>query len=294
MSVCPWPGPFRACWVSGSTPDGAMSHSAIAMAYGIVGSVLFHLSKGMQRHGIEAMPFQNRKPKDGRRVEAKPKSKKKTAIYWSGFALNNSLGLCAILANRHAPSSYFTSMFCTGLIALMLYSGLILKETVKPIHYAGAVVLTAGTLILGYDGILRPKMTMADVHLPAAGIVLAVSFLLGGILYLVSRKKKKSTSRVLIVGFLIGLAACVDPILKGIGQNLGSDGGRYLPRLPLGWVIFLSGFFFATVSLVASQWAFSRGFHASTLIPGTRESSARTRVLVALLPSTFTAAPLSR
>ncbi len=70
-------------------------------------------------------------------------------------------------------------MFGIGLIALMLYSGIILKETDPPSQYLGALILTIGTLIFGFDGIFRPKMTMAGVDLTVAGIVLAASFLLG-------------------------------------------------------------------------------------------------------------------
>jgi len=236
------------------------------MIYGIVGSVLFNLSKGMQRQGIDALSFIFPKRGKRRAAEDRPGSKKNIALYATGFVLNNSLGFFAILANRYGPSSYYTSMFGIGIIALMLYSGIILKEPLHLLQYAGAIVLTLGTLILGYDGILRPKMTMAGISLPAAGIVLAASFLVGAFLLFYARRKNGLVVLGVIYGMLIGFAASLDPILKGIGQNLGG-GERYLPRLPLGWVIFLTSFFFATLSFVTSQWAFSRGIRASVLIP---------------------------
>ncbi len=243
-----------------------MSPHATAMIYGIAASILFHLSKGMQRQGIEAVASLSRKRRRERAAEGRTPSPAKTALYWTGFVLNNSLGLFSILANKHAPSSYFTSMFGLGLIALMLYSGFILKEPIRPRHYLGALVLTLGTLILGYDGIRRPELTMAGVDLRIAAVVLAASFLGGYLLIRQARRKGGPMRPGLVYGLLVGLSAGIDPVLKGIGQNL--DGvGRFLPKLPLGWAFFLASFFFATFSFVFSQWAFSRGVRASTLIP---------------------------
>jgi len=236
------------------------------MTFGVAASILFHLSKGMQRHGIEAVAALSPKRRKQRAAEGRRPSAKKTALYWSGFVLNNSLGLFSILANRYAPSSYFTSMFGIGLIALMLYSGLILKEPIHPIQQLGALILIIGTLILGYDGVRRPTLTMAGVYLAAAGIVLAASFLGGFFLVHLARGNTGRKRPGLIYGLLVGLSAGIDPILKGIGQNLGGVRG-FFPRLPLGWVFFLASFFFATFSFIFSQWAFTRGVSASTLIP---------------------------
>jgi drug/metabolite transporter (DMT)-like permease len=243
-----------------------MSNSAMAMIYGIVGSVLFNISKGMQRQGIETLISifpKKRNPPDN---EPRANSLKNITLYAAGFILNNSLGFFAILANRHAPSSYFTSMFGIGIIALMLYSGIFLKEPIHPLQYVGAFVLAAGTLILGYDGIVRENMTMASVNLPAAGIVIGASLLIGFFLLLFARRTRSLLVLGVIYGLFIGFAASLDPVLKGIGQNLGG-GERYLPKLSLGWVIFLSSFLFATLSFGASQWIFSRGVRASVLIP---------------------------
>ena len=243
-----------------------MSNSAIALAYGIIGSVLFNVSKGMQRQSIDALSFFFPKNANGQREAQPPRSAKKMALYATGFVLNNSLGFFAILANRHAPSSYYTSMFGVGIIALMLYSGFVLKEPIHPLQYAGAVVLTLGTLLLGYDGIVRENVNMGQINLPAAGIVIAASFLVGFALLLYAHRAGSLLVVGVIYGLLIGFTASLDPVLKGIGQNLGG-GGRYLPKLSLGWFIFFSSFLFTTLSFVASQWIFSRGVRASVLVP---------------------------
>ncbi|MBN2199849.1 MAG: hypothetical protein JW747_08390 [Candidatus Aminicenantes bacterium] len=243
-----------------------MSGHVAAMAYGVLGTVLYHVSKGMQRQGIEAVSwiFFTRK-KAGAAVRPRPSSKS-TALYTAGFILNNSLGLFAILANRHAPASYFTSMFGLGVIALMLYSGLILKEPTRPLQYAGASVLAVGTLLLGYDGILRDQLSMAGIDLPAFGLVTGLT-LAAVVLFLGPAHRSRNLVLLCVFyGLLTGLAASLDPVLKGIGQSLGG-GARYLPRLPWGWFFFLLSFVFATLSFAASQWIFSRGGRASVLIP---------------------------
>lgn len=243
-----------------------MSGHVAAMAYGVLGTILYHVSKGMQRQGIEAVSgiFLSRK-KAGTAVRPRPSSKS-VVLYAAGFILNNSLGFFAILANRHAPASYFTSMFGLGVVALMLYSGLILKEPTRPLQYAGAAVLAAGTLILGYDGILRERLSMAGIDLPAFGIVTGLTFL--AVVFFLGPAHRSRSLVLLCVfyGLITGLAASLDPVLKGIGQSLGG-GARYLPRLPWGWVFFLLSFVFATLSFAASQWIFSRGGRASVLIP---------------------------
>jgi drug/metabolite transporter (DMT)-like permease len=236
------------------------------MAYGLLGTILYNVSKGMQRQGIEAVSgiFISRRRA---RREGRPRpSPKITALYTAGFILNNSLGFFAILANRHAPASYFTSMFGLGIVALMLYSGLILKEPTRPLQYAGAAVLAAGTLLLGADGILREQLSMSGISLPVFGVVTGFTILAVSVLMSWAHRSRSLVLIGAITGVATGFAASLDPILKGVGQSLGG-GGRYLPRLPLGWVFFLLSFVFATLSFVASQWIFSRGVRASVLIP---------------------------
>jgi drug/metabolite transporter (DMT)-like permease len=157
-------------------------------------------------------------------------------------------------------------MFGTGMIALMLYSGIILKEPIHPLQYAGAAVLTLGTLILGYDGIVRERMTMGSTNLPVAAVVVGVSLLAALVLFIYARRTRSLLVLGVVSGLLIGFAASLDPVLKGIGQNLGG-GERYLPKLSLGWLIFLASFLFATLSFASSQWIFSRGVRASVLLP---------------------------
>jgi drug/metabolite transporter (DMT)-like permease len=243
-----------------------MPNFTVAMLLGIAGSVLYHISKGMQRQSIDVLSLVFRKKRSRTEEVRRSLCGKNVALYSTGFILNNSLGFFAILANRHAPSSYYTSMFGVGIVALMLYAKFILKEPIHPLQYAGAAVLTTGTLLLGYDGIRRDPMTMAGIDLPAAGLIIGAVLLIGTALYVHARRTRSLLVFGVVCGLLIGFAAGLDPVLKGIGQNLGGT-ARYLPKLASGWIIFMSSFLFATLSFAASQWVFSRGVRASVLIP---------------------------
>ena len=243
-----------------------MTNSIIAMTFGIAGSILYNISKCMQRQGIEAVAFIFSRRKTRPTGEQPPASSKNVALYAAGFILNNSLGFFAILANRYAPSSYFTSMFGLGIIALMLYARFILKEPIHHFQIVGAGILTLGTLILGYDGIIREKLTMARINLPAAVMVIGASLLLMTAILIYAHRSRSLFVLGAVYGLVIGFIASLDPLMKGIGQNLG-QGERFLPSRSLGWIIFLASFVFASLSFVASQCIFSRGIRVSVLIP---------------------------
>ncbi len=243
-----------------------MSNHALAMMYGVVGTILFNVSKGMQRQGIEAVSGIFRRPKRTWWGARRRPSAKSIALYTGGFILNNSLGLFAVLANRHAPACYFTSMFGLGIIALMLYSGLILKEPTRPLQFAGAAVLAGGTLLLGYDGILHEQLSMSRIQLPIFGVILLVTLFIVLALLGWAHRRRSLIFLGVIYGIITGFAGSLDPVLKGIGQSHGGETG-YLPSQSMGWFIFLLSFLFATLSFVASQWVFSRGVRASVLIP---------------------------
>lgn len=243
-----------------------MSSHVIAMLYGIIGSVLFNISKGMQRQGIGAF----RELLAARREKRRPRCDRGfstlIAVYVIGIILNNSLSFFAVLANRYAPSSYFTSMFGIGIIALIPYSAHFLHEPIHPVQYFGAVVLALGTLVLGYDGILRQEFNMANIDITAVWVFIAITLVITAILMRYAWHTRDPFIMGVVFGLFTGFSASLDPVLKGIGQNFGGGEG-FLPIHPTGWIMFLVSFIFSTVSFLACQWIFARGIRASVLIP---------------------------
>ena len=225
----------------------------VALLFGIANTLAIHFAKVMQRFGIHA-------------VTGGEKSLRRQVIYWSGFMLNNTSFIWIMLANEFAPPSYATSMFGLGIIALMITSRIVLKEQVTKRHYAGAIILVAGTLVLGYDGIVNPVASLSNIRLPTVwifiGTFLVVVF--SGLL-LTLRGKSKWLIGVAF-GILAGGLGGLDPVLKGIGQQFGGVVGL-LPQNPAGRLPFIASFFFGSGAFFTVQWGFHRKADASVIAP---------------------------
>jgi len=225
----------------------------IALLFGIANTLAIHFAKVMQRFGIQA-------------VTGEDKSVKRRVIYWSGFMLNNTSFLWIMIANEFAPPSYATSMFGLGIIALMITSRIVLKEQVTKRHFAGAIILVAGTLVLGYDGIVNPSSSLSNIRLTSVWIFIA-AFLVCAFtgLFFVLRGKSKWLVGVAF-GLLAGGLGGLDPVLKGIGQQIGGVIGL-LPQDPIGRLPFVLSFFFGSGAFFTVQWGFHRKADASVIAP---------------------------
>ncbi len=133
-----------------------------AMGWGIVSTVLLHISKAMERQGIEIFDQIRAKIKNsGANIEG---GAKKPTIYIVGLIINNLTIIWMMLATSSgAPASFFTSVFGIGLIALMIYSSRILHEPIQKIEIIGAIILVLGTLIIGIELIYTPQPAMAQI-----------------------------------------------------------------------------------------------------------------------------------
>jgi len=244
-----------------------MSNSIIAILLGIIGTMLYHISKGMQRQGIEIID-RFRDKITGKTIPGtsySEKNRRNNIIYITGVIMNNSLTVFIILANRYAPTSYFTSMFGIGLVALMFYSARILHEPIKGIEYFGSAVLITGTVVLGIEGIGRPCLDVSMINIKAVWVIVGI-FLPSIIVCMYFAYR---SGRPYVIGIVFGLftggVASLDPIFKGIGQNLGSAG--FFPSSGMGWLIFSISFIFATAAFTVAQWGFYKKAQTSVLIP---------------------------
>ncbi len=233
--------------------------------FGIISTVLLHIAKAMERQGIEI--FDQIKAKLTRQdVPEAAKGLKKPTIYLVGFVLNNLTFLWMMLANMFGPSYLFTNMFGLGLIALMLYSAKILREPIQKVEYWGAAVIIAGSLILAIETIFArdPLINYSTMNLGMAWIVIAVFMGIFGGLLVFSIKTRKGVG--VLFGLFAGGCGGLDPILKGIGQQIGGFSG-FLPSTPEGWIAFLPSFIVSTLAFWVTQWGFARKARASVLVP---------------------------
>lgn len=228
------------------------------MIFGLIGTSLLHLSKGLQAYGIEALV-------PSRRIRHRPRNMVKTA-YTLGFILNNTYGVWMILSGRFAPASFFTSMYGIGLIVLLLYSHRYLHEPLHRYQLVGIGFLIAGTVVLGVTGIYSGELDMGQIDTTLAIFISLGYALVSLLLLMVSRLQKRLSLFGVALGFFTGGIASLEPIYKGIGQCLGGTPG-FLPSNYLGWLFFLISFAFGFFAFMATQYGFAKGVKASVLVP---------------------------
>lgn len=242
-----------------------MHNYLIAMLLGLVFSISFHISRGMQQQGIKTLSFiknrilQQKKPETNWQ-ECKP------VIYISGVILSNSGIVWVVLAGKFAPASYFTSMYGLGLIAMLWYSNKILKEKIDKWEIVGAGILMIGTVFIGIEGIYQANLNYADINLKIVWWFVGIFITLSLLTLLLIRNHRNLVLKSMIFGIFTGGTVSFDPIFKGIGQNLNHNSG-YFPASSLGWIIFLFSLVFTTASFWITQWGFSKNVRAALLIP---------------------------
>ena len=217
-----------------------------ASLIGLLATTQLHIAKGLQRYGIHVLP-------DGLKKETW--RSRQIWLYILGFVLNNSLFVYAMWAATYAPPSYYTSMFGAGLMVLLIFSDLVLKEKHSTREHLGALMIVAGTLTLGWDGISRDPADMAQIRIGRVVIFGAVYFSLLLLLLYYSRRRRKMPLMSAAFGLLSGSFATMDPFLKGIGQNMGGGGGL-VPSVAEGWIFWILSFLFAFLGFWTTQVSF--------------------------------------
>ncbi|MBD3351974.1 MAG: hypothetical protein GF364_10860 [Candidatus Lokiarchaeota archaeon] len=245
-----------------------MYSPALAMLFGIVNTMVLHLAKSMERHGIEV--FDQIRAKLKKEKGESEEGAKKPVIYLVGLALNQTPMLWAMLSNMFSDgnSSYHTSMFGLGLIVVMLYSSRILGETIQKIEYVGAIIMIIGTVIIGIENINRPKPEM-EMILVNAWILIGLYLAIGIIGLIVAYKKNNPLVTGIIFGLFAGGSGGMDPFLKAVGQSYGVESAGFLPDLlnPIAILIFVLSFGVGTAAFLITQWGFARDADASVLVP---------------------------
>jgi hypothetical protein len=241
-----------------------MINYLIAMLLGLIFSITFHISRGMQQQGIKTLTFI--KEKLSRKTPSLTWKECKPSIYIWGAILSGSGVIWVVLSGKFAPASYFTSMYGIGLIVMMWYSSKILKEKIDKWEYLGVVILIAGTVLIGIEGIYQPELDYAEINLTAVWWIVGIFVFFASINLIFAVKIKNLVFKSVLFGLVTGGTVSLDPIFKGIGQNLNHHTG-YFPASALGWTIFLLSLIFTTAAFWVTQWGFSKNVRAALLIP---------------------------
>ena len=215
---------------------------AVAMLIGVLGTSVIHLSKGFMRRGIT----------DRSRV-----------IYTTGVLMNFTNPLWVIIANRFAPTVFYTSMYGLGLIPLLIFSRTVLGERLHPRQYRGIAVIVLGTILIGVGNLLggKPSLYAAD---RTTLMLIAGSWVVGAPLLSRIIRRRPVRFQEYIFGIAAGGLAALEAVVKGVAQA-GPTGSTFLPQNPESWVLFAASFLGAAGAFGMIQWSYFRQCRASMM-----------------------------
>jgi len=241
-----------------------MTNIPLVLLLGLISTLQTHLAKALERQGIEVFEqIKAKLQKTGQPVES---GLKKPLIYTIGLFLNNTVFVWAVLAQPHGPPALFTSVFGMGLVFLMGYAALVLKEKISGRELLGAAAIVTGTLVVGFENISRPEADRFAMNLTPMLLALAVWLTLSLVFVLASLRTGSLHPTALAFGLLAGGLGSLDPFFKGIGQNYGGQPGL-LPSNVTGAIFFASSFVVGFLAFVTTQIGFARKVRASLLVP---------------------------
>ncbi|MFX1470230.1 MAG: hypothetical protein ACFFB8_16425 [Promethearchaeota archaeon] len=228
----------------------------LGIFFGILNTLILHLAKAMERHGIEIF---------SRKKSFKEKGKK-PLIYIIGFTLNNTVFIWQILGTSFASAAVFSSVFGLGLILLMLYSHYILHEEIIKSELVGAILIIVGTTMVGFFYIIEPQIS-GNVNYVNFFILIIIILLLFSVLIGYSWKTRIAVA--FIFGLVAGTLGGTDNVLKRIGltSNNFIDVLAGIVQLELDSFIFLFSFLAGFFAMILTQIGFAKGADASRLVP---------------------------
>ncbi len=223
----------------------------IAMAVGVLGTSVIHLSKGVMKHGVSLL-----RDHSGKRRTA-------SLMYTLGVVMNFTNPVWIVIANRFAPTVYYTSMYGLGLVTLLVFSHFALNEKTEPIRLLGAALVIAGTLVVGVGRILSP---VAGMHLANRTLVLyiAAGWVIASLVAAIASKRAVVTFQELVFGVFGGGLAALEAVLKGVAQS-GETGSTFFPQTSTNWIVFAVSFLGAAGAFGMIQWSYFRHCRVSMM-----------------------------
>ena len=214
-----------------------------ALIIGLIGSSVIHLSQGLLKLAIY-------------RRQSGDRSIGNRYLYSLGLALNCSAPFWVIAANRFGPTVFYTSMYASGLLGLILFSKWKLHRPFQFMEVLDASLLILGSfiLVLGFG-----RADVAAMETPQPGWLIA-AFVLFGLCVWPAVRLSENVHWLppgLVMGALGGAFLALDSLLKGVAQADGGASG-FLPVTGYGWMLFLFSFVGAAAALGMTQWAHSK------------------------------------
>jgi len=219
--------------------EGFMNSIFIAMGLGVLGTSVIHLSKGLMAYGLSPNQFKAKKP-----------------IYILGILLNFTNPLWVIIANRFAPTPYYTSLYGFGLIPLLFFSRYVLGHRFSKSQVASTIIIVAGTTLIGYSQVISGIPSMYTPN-PLGIFMFAMIWFFTLPILMVFSKSLRLPIQEVTFGIVAGGMAALDAVLKGVAQAT-PEGSTYLPTTQIGWILFIGSFLGALGAFLMIQWSYLR------------------------------------
>lgn len=226
----------------------------VAMALGVASSGTLHISQVLMRMGIARFRVGDRG------IPAR-------TLYGFGLMLNFTAPFWVMAANQFADTLWFTSMFATGMVTLVVFSAWILKEPLNGWQVTGALGVMMGTGLLAWAGFLGRESPRAGPGLE--GVV--VASVLWMVVLPISAGLIRRRSLPLQEG-IFGLAAggflALDALWKSLAQERVDGSVGVLPEGLEAWTLLGLSFLGAAGAFLMMQWSYWRQCRAAGVMAG--------------------------
>lgn len=226
----------------------------VAMLLGVASSGTLHISQALMRQGIARL-------RSGDRRTAT------RLMYTLGLLLNFTAPFWVMVANLFADTLWFTSMFATGMVALLMFSYWVMKEPVNRWQILGALCIVVGTILIataGFSDSTRERTGFNLAILLTASVIWLVVMPAAA---LVTRHRALTVQEV-IFGLAAGGFLALDALWKSLAQQRVDGSVGVVPQGFEAWALLGVSFLGAAGAFLMMQWSYWRHCRAAAVMVG--------------------------
>lgn len=226
----------------------------VAMLLGVASSGTLHISQALMRLGISRLRSGDRRATT-------------RLLYALGLLLNFTAPFWVMAANLFADTLWFTSMFATGMVALLMFSVWVLKEPINRWQILGAVGIVIGTILIasaGFSGSTGERTGFSLELLLAASLFWLVVMPMAALL----TRHQVLTIQEVIFGLAAGGFLALDALWKSLAQQRVDGSVGVLPQGLEAWALLGVSFLGAAGAFLMMQWSYWRHCRAAGVMVG--------------------------
>ncbi|MHA1514025.1 MAG: hypothetical protein ACTSPF_00665 [Candidatus Heimdallarchaeaceae archaeon] len=227
---------------------------------GLIAYVLLYIGKGIQKYAIEAF-----------KVDKTIKSKH-SGVWIFGTVLTALFVFIQWipLTVFHTPTYLIAPLEGVGLVSLLIFSFIVLKEKITKLELIGVTLIITGTILINLVVTNPVELLLTDFQLSPFLIALGILFL-PTIVFCIIAYRKPSKFKGVILGFTAGSFMAFQTLSKRISD---------INELALIFTFVM--FAFATITLVLTQYAFTMA-KANVVVPSFSSASIIVTIILGTL-----------